>query len=145
MFLISCRWKTVLISRNKGLYTSVSVFPRWKRRDVRNNSQSTGFFKLFSSIQKAAVHHFDWQLGGGLWRADESKKPISASEATAAVLCSPAHIPPPPPALLPTSHCLLQALLPSLLPTANKPWTLSNWGTWLFALSRALALSMLIQ
>lgn len=58
----------------------------------------------------AAVHHFDWQLRGGPWRADESEKPISASEATVAVLCSPAHLPPPPPALLPAS-CRPSSLL----------------------------------
>lgn len=93
--------------------------------------------------QLKAVHHFDWQLRGGLWRADESKKPISASEATAAVLCSPAHLPPPPPALLPASHCHLQALL-TLLPAANKTWTSSYRGTVLFTGPRMLCLCLRI-
>lgn len=101
---------------------------RHKRREITDNTVQTSH-SLQSSLfhPPAAVHHFDWRLRGGLWRADESKKPISASQATAAVLCSPAHLPPPPPALLPTSHCLLRALLPPL-PAANKKWTSSHGG-----------------
>lgn len=101
---------------------------RHKQRGITVNTVQTSH-SIKSSLfhPQAAVHHFEWWLRGELWWADESKKPISASEATAAVLCSHAHLPPPPPALLPTSHCLLQALLPPL-PAANKKWTSPHGG-----------------
>lgn len=72
----------------------------------------------------ATVNHLDWRLGGGLWRADESEEPIAASEATAAVLCSPAH-------LLVLCCSLLQAppsfCPPPPRPSANGERTPSLW------------------
>lgn len=123
------------------MVSEIIVSFRQKLRD--NTVQSSQCFQTSLLHQLTAVHHFDWQLRGGLWRADESKKPISASEATAAVLCSPAHLPPPPPALLPASHCRLQALL-TLLPAANKTWTSSYRGTVLFKGPRMLCLCLRI-
>lgn len=109
-----------------------------KQSEITDNTvQSSRSLQTFLLHPLTAVNHFDWRLRGGLWRADESKKPISASEATAAVLCSPAHLPPPPPALLHTSLCLLQAVLPSP-PAANKKWTSSHGGNVLFKSSRVL-------
>ena len=87
--------------------THILVSFRHKRITRRKR---VGPFKPSLLHPPAAVHHFDWRLRGGLWRADESKKPISASEATAAVLCSPAHLPPPPPALL-LASCRPSSLL----------------------------------
>lgn len=115
---------------------------RHKQREI--TEQTSRSLQTSLLHPPAAVHHFDWQLRGGLWRADESKKPISASEATAAVLCSPAHLPPPPPALLPASHRLLQALLPPL-PAANRKWTSSHGGSVLFTCSLYLSGWLLLK
>lgn len=114
-----CRWR---------LFSTQTKRKRWSLRTNKPFPSVLSLSLPLPSIHSlAAVRHLDWRLRGGLWRADESKEPISASEATAAVLCSPAHLPPPPCALLPASHCLLRALLPPL-PAANEEWTSSRGG-----------------